>query len=246
MLINSLETNMKFCRYFFGNFILAKKCLENFKLFSSQCKKKHLLMIMSLLTVLLAEYCYSGSSNTPEDEQYNHLSQPVTNSSETNSSEAKIPAAQNDHSEKTSTHKSFPLLFNKTSAQTNADGSKKEPVNAMDALSVSLGLIFILAIIFFLAWLMRKAGYSNMSGQGNLKIIATLNLGQKEKISLIEVGEQQLLVGITATQINTLHVLDEPLEAKYDPSGTKNNTEKNLFSSKLTELLKSKSVKQES
>ena len=240
MLINSLKPNMKFSRCFFWNFILAKKCLENFNLFRRQSKKKHLLIIMSLLTLLLAEYCYSESGNIPEDEQYNHLSQPVTNSSETNNSEAKIPAAQNDHSEKTSTHKSFPLLFNKTSAQTNADSSKKEPVNAMDALSVSLGLIFILAIIFFLAWLMRKAGYSNMSGQGNLKIIATLSLGQKEKISLIEVGEQQLLVGITATQINTLHVLDEPLETRYEASQTKNNTEKNHFSNKLTELLKAK------
>lgn len=241
MLIYSLETNLKFSRYFFGSFILAKKCLEKFKLFRSQSKKKHLLIIVSLLTLLLAEYCYSGSSNTPEGEQYNHLSQPVTNSSE-----AKIPAPQNDHSEKTSAHKSFPLLFNKTSAQTNADSSKKESVNAMDALSVSLGLIFILAIIFFLAWLMRKAGYSNMSGQGNLKIVATLNLGQKEKISLIEVGEQQLLVGITATQINTLHVLDEPLDTRYETSQTKNNTEKNHFSNKLTELLKAKAPKQES
>lgn len=176
---------------------------------STQYKKKALLIALSLLTLLLAEYCYSESSNAVQDEQQpNHSSRVVNKSSE------EIP--QNDTKEQAAIRKSLPFLFNKTSNQTNIDPGEKEAVSAMDAVSVSIGLVFILLLIFFLAWLMKKVGYSNMSGQGNLKILATLNLGQKEKISLIEVGEQQLLVGITATQINTLHVLDKPLDTNYE------------------------------
>lgn len=95
-----------------------------------------------------------------------------------------------------------------------SERSKADTGNtSSQALNVSLGLIFILLLIFSMAWFMRKMGYSNISGQGNLKILATLNLGQKEKIALVQVGKQQLLVGVTASQINTLHVLDEPVES---------------------------------
>jgi len=113
--------------------------------------------------------------------------------------------------------------------------------NNTDALSVSLGLIFILVIIFALAWFMKKMGYSNLTGQGQLKIIATLNLGQKEKIALIQVGNQQLLVGVTATQINTLHVLDDALDdISIDESIDKNMATDNPFANKLSEFIKTR------
>ncbi len=102
------------------------------------------------------------------------------------------------------------FLFKKDSAKPTALGIKSTQ-NA-DALTVSLVLIFILLLIFMLAWFMKKVGYSNFSTQSQLKIIATLNLGHKEKISIIQVGKQQLLVGMTATHINTLHILDEPID----------------------------------
>ena len=184
---------------------------------SPQYKKKALLIALSLLALLLAEYGYSESNNAVQDEQQpNHSSRAVNTQAVNKSSAEKIQLPQNDTKEEAAIRKSLPFLFNKTSSQTNTDPAKKEAVTAMDAVSVSIGLVFILLLIFLLAWLMKKVGYSNMSGQGNLKILATLNLGQKEKISLIEVGEQQLLVGITATQINTLHVLDKPLDTNYE------------------------------
>jgi flagellar biosynthetic protein FliO len=114
--------------------------------------------------------------------------------------------------------------------------------NSSDALSVSLGLIVILGLIFSLAWLMRKMGYSHVSGQGQLKLLATMNLGQKEKIALIQVGQQQLLVGITTSQINTLHVLDESLkttESSSDDqqSDSRENSPANPFAQKLADTL---------
>ena len=119
-----------------------------------------------------------------------------------------------------------------------AERSKKETdtSHSGQALNVSLGLIFILLLIFSMAWFMRKMGYSNISGQDNLKILATLNLGQKEKIVLLQVGtqenRQQLVLGITASQINTLHVLKDPIEADTDGM-----TPEQGFAAKLTESL---------
>jgi len=152
--------------------------------------------------------------------------------------ETKSPQLENHHQqpgeitkqkEKTSVNRSLPFL----SARTPAVMEKKEPAAPMDALSVSLGLIFILLLIFLLAWIMRKAGYSQLSGKGYLSILATLNLGQKEKIALLKVGRQQILIGITANQINTLHVLDEPLDIKELQA----DAGKNQFAAKLSEVL---------
>ena len=117
--------------------------------------------------------------------------------------------------------------------------------STVDALNVSLGLIFILLLIFSLAWFMRKMGYSHIAGQGQLKLLATMNLGQKEKIALIQVGKQQLVVGITASQINTLHVLEEPLDAsETQATNAVSSGQDNIFAKKLAETLNlNKSVK---
>lgn len=127
----------------------------------------------------------------------------------------------------------------------NSERTKQEPVGtSMDALNVSLGLIFILLLIFSLAWFMRKMGYTHLSGQGQLKLLATMNLGQKEKIALIQVGQQQLLVGITSQQINTLHVLDESLEAtEFQTNTVGSSDQKNGFAQKLSEKLNTIKVK---
>lgn len=134
--------------------------------------------------------------------------------------------------------KNFSFLPGQINSNTASKSTKNDAVTNTDALSVSLGLIFILILIFSMAWFMKKMGYTNLTGQGQLKIIATLNLGQKEKIALIQVGQQQLLVGMTATQINTLHVLDECIEETgaqtKDPGDAAGN---NPFADKLSKLL---------
>ena len=63
---------------------------------------------------------------------------------------------------------------------------------------------------------MSKSGMTGaFGGQGKMiKTLATVSLGLKEKVSLIQVGEQQLLIGITAQSIQTLLVLDQPIEQK--------------------------------
>jgi flagellar protein FliO/FliZ len=45
-----------------------------------------------------------------------------------------------------------------------------------------------------------------------IETLATVSLGLKEKVSLIQVGEQQLLIGITPQSIQTLLVLEQPIK----------------------------------
>ncbi|HED16408.1 MAG TPA: flagellar biosynthetic protein FliO, partial [Gammaproteobacteria bacterium] len=62
------------------------------------------------------------------------------------------------------------------------------------------------------SWLMRRMG--NVTGQrtDKLNVIAALSMGARERVVLLQVGEQQLLLGVAPGRIQTLHVLDQPLD----------------------------------
>lgn len=77
--------------------------------------------------------------------------------------------------------------------------------------TLGLGLLAVLAVIVGCAWLIRRVnGLSGMNNQA-IKVVSVMALGARERIALIEVGGTQILVGITASAIRTLHVFDEPV-----------------------------------
>ena len=88
------------------------------------------------------------------------------------------------------------------------------PVTTGVLLETLLGLIVVLVIIAFLAWLLRKSGQFQSSSSGDLFIISSLALGPRERAVLLQVGEQQLLVGVTSQHIQTLHILEKNIESK--------------------------------
>ncbi|MGF1762826.1 flagellar biosynthetic protein FliO [Aliivibrio kagoshimensis] len=81
-------------------------------------------------------------------------------------------------------------------------------------LATTIGsLIFVLLLIFGLAWMMKKMRVPGMMGSsGPLKVIKQMPIGPKERIMIIQVGEEQLVVGVTAHNINLLTKLETPLE----------------------------------
>lgn len=78
------------------------------------------------------------------------------------------------------------------------------------------GLVAIVALILVLAWLTRKLGSGVFVPSKDMKVISSMVMGQRERIALIEVGDKQLLVGVTAHQITALHTFDEPVINKAD------------------------------
>jgi flagellar protein FliO/FliZ len=76
---------------------------------------------------------------------------------------------------------------------------------------VTLSLMLVLAAVFAAAWVVRRMRNFGRPGAGAINIIADVALGQKERAVLIQVGAQQLLVGVAPGRVNTLHVLAEPV-----------------------------------
>ncbi|MBX2839891.1 MAG: flagellar biosynthetic protein FliO, partial [Gammaproteobacteria bacterium] len=67
-------------------------------------------------------------------------------------------------------------------------------------LVVALGAV----IVFFLlcAWLIRQQPGLGRATAGSLKVVATLPLGTKEKVVVVQAGETQVLLGVKQSQIS--------------------------------------------
>lgn len=86
-------------------------------------------------------------------------------------------------------------------------------------LQVGVGLLFVIGLMFLLAWLARRMRLvPGGHYAGSLKILAVLPLGNREKLALVQVGEQQLLLGITPQQIQCLYQLEQPLDLPVKPN----------------------------
>lgn len=89
----------------------------------------------------------------------------------------------------------------------------KHVAGNMDAASMILSLLMVLILIVISAYILKKFNVTNTQSD-DIKIITSLHLSSKEKLLVVQVGEKQLLLGITAQQINVLDTLDEHIEPK--------------------------------
>jgi flagellar protein FliO/FliZ len=84
---------------------------------------------------------------------------------------------------------------------------------------VTFALLIVLVAIFAVAWVARRMrGFNNRVGDA-LDVLADIPLGQKERAVLLKVGQKQILVGVAPGRVNTLHVLEEPLDLKKPTAG---------------------------
>ena len=105
---------------------------------------------------------------------------------------------------------------------------------------IVLSLVLVLLIIFVSAWLLRRYGRFPGVADGNLKVLGALSVGQRERILLLQVGKEQILVGVTSNRISQLHQLEEPIEVQD------NVTVSSQFSQRLQEAITSKGKSQQS
>ncbi|NYZ61810.1 flagellar biosynthetic protein FliO [Luteimonas deserti] len=74
-----------------------------------------------------------------------------------------------------------------------------------------LALLLVLGLIVGLAWLLKRLPGGGFRQADGLRVVASIPLGAKERAAVVQVGGQQLLLGIGAGGVRTLHVLPEPL-----------------------------------
>lgn len=95
----------------------------------------------------------------------------------------------------------------------------QSPLSAVNLLQTLMGLLLVLACILVVAWLLKRSNGFHTAANGKMKVIAGLPLGTRERAVLIQVGDEQLLVGVTSQQVSLLHKLEQPLPVDENAGG---------------------------
>ena len=98
----------------------------------------------------------------------------------------------------------------------NQAGAPLEPISSPYLFKLTGGLILVVAVIFVLAWLVKKFNLNQQSHNGLIRIVAGLSIGTRDRIVLLQVGDEQILVGLTPGRIEKLHTLSQPLESEIE------------------------------
>lgn len=107
-----------------------------------------------------------------------------------------------------------------------------DPFSSSYLFKLILALAFILLLIFGLAWIMKKMQLTQHSQNGLIQIVSAISVGQRDRIALIQVGDEQLLLGLTPGRIEKLHTLKSAIKVDM------NKADSPSFSDRFNQLLK--------
>lgn len=98
------------------------------------------------------------------------------------------------------------------------------PSTGGSLLQTSVALIFVIALMLGLAWLTKRINPRGLGGAGsNVKLVGSLSVGTRERILVVEVGEQWIVVGASPGRMNALATMprqesSEPLQTATLPT----------------------------
>jgi flagellar protein FliO/FliZ len=81
------------------------------------------------------------------------------------------------------------------------------------AATISVALIFVVAVIYLLAFLIKKFKNNSLLNK-DLKIESVMHLSNKVKLMIVRVADQKILLGVTGDSVNKLCDLKKDDEYK--------------------------------
>ncbi len=81
------------------------------------------------------------------------------------------------------------------------------PAQGSSVVPLILTLLFVLALIPIAVWMMKRLGAGTTATTAGLRVVAQLQLGQRERLVIVEAGERWLVLGVTPSSINRVGTL---------------------------------------
>jgi len=110
-----------------------------------------------------------------------------------------------------------PALAQESAENGSSEAAAGAPDTLATVLTLGLGLLAVIVIIYGCAWLIRRM--TGMTGMNNnaIRVVSVMAIGTRERIALVEVGGQQILLGVTPSAIRTLQIFEEPVVDAGNP-----------------------------
>lgn len=96
-----------------------------------------------------------------------------------------------------------------------------EPGSAGSLLTVLPGLALVLGLVFVCAWVAKRIGPGRLAGGGQaIKFVSSQSVGARERVVIVEVGNQWLVLGVAPGRVSTLSQMDKPAASTSEaPAG---------------------------
>ena len=110
------------------------------------------------------------------------------------------------------------LLAAATQAAKSASGVGSAAPSPPSLLGAVFALLLVLGLILGMAWVLKRLPGSGFRPADGLRVVASLAVGAKERVVVVEVNGEQLLLGVSPGGVRSLHRLPEPLPQAPAPS----------------------------
>lgn len=85
-------------------------------------------------------------------------------------------------------------------------------LSAGDVITTLVMLFIVLGLIVALGWIAKKMRLGLPKAQGNMQVLNQMSLGQKERLVVVKVGGENLLLAVTAAQVSYIKTLPDDFE----------------------------------
>ena len=136
--------------------------------------------------------------------------------------------------------------INSAAANAVIDKPNVAPVfNGTSIIQVMLSLAFVIVLIYAVAWYVRRMQLTTAGTGQSMRVVSALSVGTREKVVLVQVGEEQLLLGVAPGSVNLLRQF-EGVAVEHKVSGLRssfakilNDTQSSTATTASTEIKKS-------
>lgn len=94
------------------------------------------------------------------------------------------------------------------------------PSAAGSLVQTILSLGFVIALLVGLAWLLKRFGPKHITGGTKVKLVGALSVGARERILVVEVGDQWIVVGASPGRMNALATMPRQESDEAELAGT--------------------------
>ncbi len=95
----------------------------------------------------------------------------------------------------------------------------EQAASAGSLLQVSLGLIVVLGLMAGTAWLLKRFGVATAGANNVVKVVGGVSVGNRERVIVVEVADQWIVVGVAPGQVNALSSMPRQ-DVAATPEGT--------------------------
>ena len=110
------------------------------------------------------------------------------------------------------------LTWSSFAQAANAMVAPAAPPSPAGMVQVTFGLLVVVGLLFAVMWSLKKMGAGKHAPAGAVKVVGGVSVGNRERILVVEVADQWIVVGVTPTTISALSTMPRQVGLDLSPS----------------------------